>query len=150
MCSNGGSKSVSTINTATNQVVGTPIPTDEMPESIAITPNGKRAFVVNQTGASVTVIETATRTRVTTIPLPGHPKRIAIAPDGKTAYVTVESDEHVFEFSAETNSESGSFIAGTGASAVAITPEGQRPTSASHPRSAGGRHRDRETSRRAD
>lgn len=123
---NGGSKSVSTINTATNQVVGTPIPTDELPESIAITPNGKRAFVVNQTGASVTVIETATRTRVATIPLPGHPKRIAIAPDGKTAYVTVESDEHVFEFSTETNSESGSFIAGTGASAVAITPEGQR------------------------
>lgn len=123
---NGGSKSVSTINTATNQVVGTPIPTGELPESIAITPNGKRAFVVNQTGASVTVIETATRTPVATIPLPSNGERVAISPDGKTAYVTSESKEKVIAINTETATEVGTITAGPEASAIAISPNGKQ------------------------
>jgi YVTN family beta-propeller protein len=123
---NHDSRSVSTINTATNQVVGTSIPTGEFPESIAITPNGRRAFVVNFGGDSVTVIETATRTPVATVPLPSNGERVAVSPDGKTAYVTSESNEHVFEIDTETATEVGSITVGPDASALAFTPSGKQ------------------------
>lgn len=117
--------SVSTIDTGTNQVVGTPIPTGEQPISIAITPNGKRAYVANFGGDSVTVIETATRKPIATIPLPANGERIAISPDGKTAYVTVEGNEHVFPIDTETNTVGTPISVGPEASAVAFTPDGK-------------------------
>jgi YVTN family beta-propeller protein len=118
--------SVSTIDTATNQAVGTPIPTGEKPISIAITPNGKRAFVANFAGDSVTVIETVTRKPIATIPLPANAERIAISPDGKTAYVTVESNEHVFPIDTEANTLGTPIAVGPEASAVAFSPDGEQ------------------------
>jgi YVTN family beta-propeller protein len=118
---------VSTVETGTNQVVGGAISTGEGPNSIAITPNGKRALVTNFLGNSVTVIETATRAPVATIPLTAHAERVAISPDGKTAYVTVESNEHVFVVNPESNASSttGSFTVGPEAFAVAFAPDGK-------------------------
>jgi YVTN family beta-propeller protein len=118
--------SVSTIDTGTNQVVGTPIPTGGKPISIAITPNGKRAYVANFAGDSATVIETATRKPIATIPLPANAERIAISPDGKTAYVTVEGNEHVFPIDTETNELGTPIAVGPEASAVAFTPDGKQ------------------------
>jgi len=119
-------KSVSTLDAATNQVVGSPIPTGEDPEGIAITPNGKRAFVVNFVGNSVTMIETATRTPLTTLPLPSNGERIAISPDGKTAYATSESKEKVVVINTETATETGTITVGPEASAVAFAPNGKQ------------------------
>jgi YVTN family beta-propeller protein len=123
---NANTKSVSTLNSATNQVVGTAIPVGEAPESIALTPSGKRAFVVNFSGRSVTVIETAGRTPVATIPLPSNGERVAISPDGKTAYVTSESKEKVIVINTETATEAGTITVGPEASAVAFAPDGKQ------------------------
>ena len=123
---NGGTKSVSTLDAATNKVVGTAIPTGEDPESIAITPNGKRAFVVNFVGNSVTVIETASRAPVATLPLPSNGERIAISPDGKTAYATSESKEKVVVINTETATETGTITVGPEASALAFAPNGKQ------------------------
>lgn len=117
--------SVSTIETSTNQVVGTAIPTGEGPISIAIAPNGRRAYVANFTDESVTVIGTATRKLIATISLPGNAERIAISPDGKTAYVTVESNENVFPIDTETNAVGAPIPVGPEASAVAFSPDGK-------------------------
>ena len=55
---NEGDATVTIIDTATNSVVGSPIPMGDTPRGIAITPNGARAYVTNVGGNSVMVIDT--------------------------------------------------------------------------------------------
>jgi YVTN family beta-propeller protein len=123
---NGSKESVSTINSGTNLEVGSSIGVGNNPNSIAISPNGRRAVVTNYLGESVTVIETATRKPVGTIPLGVRPEQVAIAPDGKTAYVAPEGDEHVFFINVETAKSAGSVGVGSLTSAIAVNPAGTR------------------------
>jgi YVTN family beta-propeller protein len=66
------------------------------PVDVAITPDGKQAWVVDQAGGTVSVIDTKTR-RVIAGPIPvgKAPRGIAITPDGSRAYVTNSGDETV-------------------------------------------------------
>lgn len=124
---NNSNNSVSTIDTGVEKESGTAIPTGERPNSIAITPNGRRAVITNFLGNSATVIETAPRKPVATIPLPAHGERVAITPDGKTAWVTVEGGEKVYLVAPESNANTtvGSFTIGKEPFAVAFTPDGK-------------------------
>jgi DNA-binding beta-propeller fold protein YncE len=123
---NWNGESVSTINSGTGQSFGTSIPVGKRPISMAITPNGRRAVVVNFGGDSATVVETATRTPVKTIVLPDNGERVAISPGGTVAYVTDEGDEEVHVIDPETAKLVGSFPVGPEASAVAFSPDGSR------------------------
>ncbi len=72
--------------------LGSPIRVGHNPEAMAITPDGKTAYVTSETTATVTPIRTATNTALRPIRVgsPGpypDPEAIAITPDGKTAYV---------------------------------------------------------------
>ena len=81
------SDSVTPIDTATNTAEA-PIALGGAPIAVAITPDGKTAYVTNERRAdSVTPIDTATNTAGTPIPSAANRPRIAITPDGKTAYV---------------------------------------------------------------
>jgi YVTN family beta-propeller protein len=77
---------VSVIDTATNTVVAT-VGVGSFPLSVAVTPNGQRAYVTNQSSNNVSVIDTATNAVVATVPVGLAPKGVAITPDGKLAYV---------------------------------------------------------------
>ncbi|WP_245814085.1 YncE family protein, partial [Rhodococcus marinonascens] len=66
---NRGGASVSVIDTATNMVVGLPIPVGTNPFGVAITLDGTRAYVTNSGGTSVSVIDTATN-MVVGLPIP--------------------------------------------------------------------------------
>ncbi|MGH6839291.1 MAG: beta-propeller fold lactonase family protein [Methylocella sp.] len=88
-----GPGTVSVIDTATNTVVGSPIPVGVDPRGVAITPDGTRAYVANSTDpgggpGTVSVIATASNTVVATVQVGGAPGALAITPDGKHAYVT--------------------------------------------------------------
>ncbi|MBS1860466.1 MAG: PKD domain-containing protein [Actinobacteria bacterium] len=124
---NAAKDTVSTFETPGNQEVGKPIAAGDGPNSIAITPNGRRALVLDTVSETVTIIDVATRTPVATIPVASHPERVAISPDGKTAYVTVEGNENVFLVNPESNASSttGSYKVGPQAFAVAFTPDGK-------------------------
>jgi YVTN family beta-propeller protein len=84
---NNGDNSVSVIDTATNTVVGTPIPVGGLPNGVAITPDGTHAYVANAGGNTVSVIATATNTVGATVLVGNTPAGIAITPDGTRAYV---------------------------------------------------------------
>ena len=59
------------------------------PVAVAVTPDGKHAYVTNGTnGNSVSVIDTASNTVVATVPVGITPGAVAITPDGRYAYVT--------------------------------------------------------------
>src|SRR5262249_44180506 len=54
----------------------------EEPRGIAITPNGKYAFVANHTAGSVSVISTSSKQVINTVKTGGNPQAIAITNDG--------------------------------------------------------------------
>lgn len=111
---NHDSKNVSVIDTATNKVVAT-IPVGHFPNGVAVTPDGKRAYVINDNPDNsfspviAVVIDTATNRIVArvTVDRPVHPTGIAISPDGKSAYVVSDDlDESVgiiFQIDTATN-----------------------------------------------
>jgi YVTN family beta-propeller protein len=63
-------------------VVGAPIPVGSGPFAVAITPDGKRAYVANSAEESVSVIDLATNQVIgAPIPVGSHPHAVAIVPD---------------------------------------------------------------------
>lgn len=117
--------SVSVIDTATNQVVGAPIPIGDGPYSMAIVPNGKTLYVANENSEDLTAIDTQTNQTVGSIPVGAQTATIAISPDGKTAYVTDQIEDLVVVVDLQTGQVVGSPIALDGSPwGVAFAPDG--------------------------
>jgi YVTN family beta-propeller protein len=70
---------VTPITTATNKP-GTPINVGSGPQIVAITPNGKTAYVTNYGSGTVTPITTATNATGTPIKVGKDPERLTITP----------------------------------------------------------------------
>jgi YVTN family beta-propeller protein len=76
-----GTRFVSVIDTATNTVEAAPIlVAGQFDRGIAVTPDGKHAYVANEDVESVSVIDTATNTVVATIPGGKGPFGVGIVP----------------------------------------------------------------------
>jgi YVTN family beta-propeller protein len=92
------------------------------PDDLAITPDGKTAYVASINSGTVTPIATATNTADPPIPLGFDTFAIAITPDGKTAYVA-KGDGTVTPIATATNTAGPPIPAGPGV--IAITPDGK-------------------------
>ena len=123
---NGGSDTVTPIATTTN-TAGPPITTGPGPSAVAITPDGKTAYVVNGNSGSPTVtpIATATNTAGRPIPVGSDPCDIAITPDGKTVYVVNSFSDTVTPIATATNTAGPPIRVGHAPDAIAITPDGK-------------------------
>jgi YVTN family beta-propeller protein len=75
---NGAAHHVAVIDTGTNEVSAT-IPVGRRPWGIALTPDGKKAYVANGVSNDVSVIDTEARRVITTIPVGKMPWGVAIA-----------------------------------------------------------------------
>jgi YVTN family beta-propeller protein len=85
---NNSDNTVSIIDTATHSVIAT-VPVGLGPAAVAVTPNGRFAYVANQ--RSISVISAASNTVVATVPLESSPSAIAMNPNGASVYVTSAS-----------------------------------------------------------
>ncbi len=85
--SDGGSSTLSTINTATNKVVLN-ISVNDNPQGVAVTPNGEFVYVTNHGNSFVSVVDTNTNTVVANVTVGVNPIGVAIDLKGDTAYVT--------------------------------------------------------------
>ncbi|MGH6795069.1 MAG: YncE family protein [Methylocella sp.] len=121
----GNPGTVSVINTASNTVVAT-VPVGGQPIGVAVTPDGKHAYVTNQSNDSVSVIDTASNTVVAAVPVGGLPSGVAITPDGQHAYVTNTSSGNVSVIATASNTVVATV---TGiphfSGGVAVTPDGK-------------------------
>ena len=120
---------VSVIDTATHppSVVAT-VPVGSGPEVVAVTPDGKHAYVLNS-GGTVSVIRTATNRVVATVGVPpggggGAPNGVAFAPDGKHAYVANLSVNTVSVIDTTTKMVVATIPVGNEPDGVAVTPDG--------------------------
>src|SRR5262245_50399953 len=124
---NAGDENVVVFDTDTLQRVGAPLPVGQGPVAIAISPDGSRAYVVNNTGDNVLLLLPPTLPP-TFIPVGSRPTSITITPDGAYAYVTNFLSDSVSVIATATSQiikviplASGSSPAG-----IAITPDGTR------------------------
>jgi YVTN family beta-propeller protein len=116
------------IDTATHppSVVAT-IPVGNGSFGVAVTPDGKHAYVANALSNTISVIRTATNTVVATVALPvgSNPARVAVTPDGKHVYVANEAG-NVSVIATATKTVVATIPVGINPSGVAITPDGTR------------------------
>jgi DNA-binding beta-propeller fold protein YncE len=125
---NGRGNTVIPINTATNRA-GKAIKVGSEPGNIAITPNGRTAYVASAGyPPEVVPISTATNKPGKAIKVGGGATAIAITPNGKTAYVAGNTGK-VTPISTATNKPGKAIVFGKGAEAgsayIAITPNGK-------------------------
>jgi YVTN family beta-propeller protein len=66
----------------------TTIPVGKNPQDIAWAPDGRFAYVVNQSSNTVSVIDVRTNRVTATIPTGMEPTSIAVLPNGRQAYVS--------------------------------------------------------------
>ena len=106
--------SVSVVSTATNAIVANILPPDPTCDfsELAVTPDGQQVYVTSNACASAFVINTQTKSVVSSFPSQSFlgPWGIAITPDGKQAYLA----SHDGVFGPPQNSNSGeTFVIGT-------------------------------------
>lgn len=95
------------------------------PYDAKVTPDGRRVYVTQRAGNSVSVIDVATRAIVATIPTALTPRDVAITPDGRLAYVTMAGADLVSVFDVATNAEVASIPTLSIPWGIAITPDGK-------------------------
>ena len=77
-----------TVIDCTTGVVASPVPVGAQPERVALSPDGRHAYVVSLHSKSLSVFDVDARAVVATIALPGElPFNLLVAPDGERVYV---------------------------------------------------------------
>ena len=110
-----------------NTVIDSPISVGNQPMGVAITPNGKFAYVTNNGGNTVSVINTTSNTVISSaISVGSGPIGIAITPNGKFAYVVNNGGNNVSVINTTSNTVIGSPIPVRSMPyGIAITPNGK-------------------------
>ena len=70
-------------------VDGNPVAVGETPGFVAISPDGRLAYIARRAAGVITVLDTSINKVVAEVSIPGPPQFIAFAPDGSRAYVRV-------------------------------------------------------------
>ncbi len=129
----GNDNAVAVLSTSTNTLIDTDseadgvqhIPVGDRPRGIAISPDGREAYVANAGDNTVSVIDTATKAVVATIAVGDEPQGIAFAPDGATAYVTNIKDNNVSVIDTAIRTATTTIAVGRNPLSIAVTPDGQ-------------------------
>jgi YVTN family beta-propeller protein len=130
--SENGFFSVSILDTATNAVLAkVPLISSRRPSAVAITQDGKRAYVSASDPGAITVFDTQTHEQLATHSIASDPISLAITPDDKQCFVTTSAGT-VLVLDTATNALVAeidtSVAAGAGAhrnNGIAITPDGK-------------------------
>lgn len=128
---------VAVVSTNTNTVLAQ-ISAGSKPMGVAVSPDGTRLFVTNfltatASGAgslwgngTLTVVDTATRSVLTTVTVGANPSGVAVSPDGNRVYVANSGAGTLSVVSTATNAVTSTITVGANPVGVAASPDGQR------------------------
>jgi len=88
--------------------------------------SAQNAYITNSGSNTVSVIDTATNTVVSTIPVGISPGGVAVTPDGSKVYVTNFLSNTVSVIATATNTVVSTIPVGTDPAGVAVTPDGSK------------------------
>jgi YVTN family beta-propeller protein len=77
--------SVMVIDTTTSEADDIDIA--DLPRGLQLSPDGKQAYITNLGDGMLSVVDTITKSVVTTVDAPGYPEAVAVSPDGERIYV---------------------------------------------------------------
>ena len=100
------------------------LPSGSGPVHLAIDPAGTRAYVVEQFGEAVDVIDLATNHSVASVPLTNTGFNVAVRPDGQRVYATT-ADGRVYVIATATSAIIDSLLVGPAANGLAFSPDGR-------------------------
>lgn len=120
LVANRGSHSVSVIDTASRRVVAN-IPVGNRPCSIAVSPDGSRAYVA---GTPIAVIDLRALRVIDAIPLEIHSGGIVLSIDGERAYVTSDLTANVYVIDTKSNRWIDTFHVPSSGQGIAISRDG--------------------------
>ncbi|PRX43622.1 serine/threonine-protein kinase [Prauserella shujinwangii] len=103
---------------------GPVVPVGALPESVALTPDGRRAYVANAADDTVSVLDTRRNEVVATVPVGDDPGGIAVSPDGTKVYVANFRTDTISVIETGNNTVTATIPAGRGPDRVAFGPEG--------------------------
>ncbi len=84
------------------------------------------AYVPNQTGAAVAVVDVSNGAVIATVPVGAAPIGVAVAPGGRYVYITQHNADTVAVVSTNTNTVLAQISAGNKPLGVAVSPDGTR------------------------
>ena len=121
------------MDVATRKQVGM-VKVGKRPRRFALTPDGAELWVTNELSASVSIINTATRTvkKTLVLEIAGmrkndiSPVGMLITPDGKTAWVALGRANHVAEVDVATHTVRKVILAGKRTWGVGLNGDGSR------------------------
>ncbi|HET9257573.1 MAG TPA: beta-propeller fold lactonase family protein [Pseudonocardiaceae bacterium] len=96
------------------------------PLGVAVSPDGRHAYVTNYVSGTVSVIDTGNDAVVGAIPVGGNPAGVAISPDGHRAYITNDNSNTLSVIDTGNNVIIGTITVGDNPVSVAISPDGHR------------------------
>jgi len=94
------------------------------PVHVAFNPAGTRAYVTDQFGNAVSVLDAATRSLIATVPLGDGGFNLGVAPDGQRVYATTAGGA-VVVIATASNTVVGSMRVGSAPNGVAFSPGGE-------------------------
>ncbi|MFA7035945.1 MAG: NosD domain-containing protein [Methanosarcina sp.] len=118
-------RTVSVIDIRTGIVI-TKVKTGKHPSGIAVTPDGKTAYVTNSWDNNVSVIDTATNTVIDSVKVGSYPCGVAVSPDGTEAYVTNCGSNNVSVIDTGANTVTATVPVGNWPEGIAVTPDGKK------------------------
>ena len=118
-------------------IAGDPIPVGATPGYVAITPDGRFAYIANRAAKVVTVLDTTINKVTATIPIDaGPPQFIAFSPDGSRAYVSLYNDDKTINLVDVINTRTTKALTEIPVEkkpyALAVTPDGKSVWVPSH------------------
>jgi len=99
------------------------IPVGAYPHGLRPSPDGKWVYVANAKGTTLSVIETATNTKVANIEVGQKPVQVAFAPDGRSIYFSLNAENAIGKVDMATRTLVGKVKVGGGPVQVFVTPD---------------------------
>jgi hypothetical protein len=121
---NQDNDSITGFDTVSNARLGE-VAVGSAPRSIAVDQQGL-LWVTNKLGASISIVDPATRTVLRTLPLPraSQPFGVVMSPVAQQAFVVLEATGQLLRFDTRTFTQTGSLAVGANARQVSITGNG--------------------------
>jgi YVTN family beta-propeller protein len=118
-----GGRSFPRARPPTAETTGT-IAVGNRPLGVAVSPDGRRAYVSNYVSGTVSVIDTANKAVIGTITVSGNPAGVAVSPDGRQAYITNDNSNTLSVVDTANNAVVGTITVGDNPVGVAVSPGG--------------------------